>query len=154
MHTKCIRGGESCDILRLMCFLIWTERVRKLFMIYLRSNEFSCSKVQIPCFYSHHNIISVFLFYAVTCCVFFAHSLEHRLSYFCSSCGKNPACMRKAFIQWFAAKAMRYLHFTASNSLGIKEIMINFCVSPAKQKRDICIAFSAAALSSIFVSRL
>ena len=36
------------------CTHIRTERVRKLFIIFLILNEFSCSKMEIPCLYSQN----------------------------------------------------------------------------------------------------
>ena len=36
-----LQGGESCDLLHLFYTYIWTERVRKLFVISFILNEFS-----------------------------------------------------------------------------------------------------------------
>ena len=43
------KGGESRDLVCLFCTCIRTERARKLFSTSLILNEFSCSKVQMPC---------------------------------------------------------------------------------------------------------
>ena len=58
-----IQGGESRDLLRLMCSFIRTERVRKLFMIFLILIEFSCGKVQ-GFFFATRDHLSV-LFYSI-----------------------------------------------------------------------------------------
>ena len=52
-----LQGGESCDFLQLFCTCIRTERVRKMFIIFLILSEFSCSKVEKPCIYSQRQNI-------------------------------------------------------------------------------------------------
>ena len=59
------QGGESRDLFRLFCTCIRTGPVRKLFIVSLILNEFSCGEVHMPCLCNQQTNIEVFCAYAL-----------------------------------------------------------------------------------------
>ena len=60
-----IQGGESRDLFRLFRTCIRTGPVRKLFIISLILNEFSCGDVHMSCLCNQQTNIEVFCAYAL-----------------------------------------------------------------------------------------
>ena len=68
-NTQCqvflLQGGESLDLFRLFRTCIRTGPVRKLFIISLILNEFSCGDVHMSCLCNQQTNIEVFCAYAL-----------------------------------------------------------------------------------------
>ena len=113
------QGGESRGFLQLFCTYIRAERVRKLFIIFLILNEFSCCKVENLC----SDGISK-CSYATRC--IFIHKFEQRLSYVARTCVEKYTKLDNDSYD-LLQKRQGICTLWHENSLSIKEKkMINF----------------------------
>ena len=79
------QGGESRDLFGLFCTCIRTGQVRKLFIISLILNAFSCGEMHIPYLCNQQRNIEVFY----VCPLSFQHNLEQRQNVFARGCLEN-----------------------------------------------------------------